>query len=243
MPSKKQRAKKPGSKAAQEKVAEECRSGFAWAKAEDDAEQWVQRQLQKERESASRGCCVPPVVSRDESPAGDRAEKGHDKGTPSGGGLMQHAVASSVEVNMDRMHNAAICEMKVHMPAHQSMAHDEINEHKTPMTHKGETEVRSERKIDSLSISTCMDPGTIVMKGLLKEHGLATVPAEWNTPMGRLLLKEVLQTRMNKLKKARAQRERRKGHRHKDKERYSSRHAFAHREVFGRTWGARKMTH
>merc|ERR1711907_350863 len=151
MPSKKQRAKKPGSKAAQEKVAEECRSGFVWAKAEDDAEQWVQRQLQKERESASRGGCVPPVVSRDESPAGDRAEKGHDKKTSSGGGgFKQHAVKDMAEVGEDEVHDDPK-EMKVHMTAHQSMCGDEINMPQTPVHHKHESKVRSERKIDTFN--------------------------------------------------------------------------------------------
>lgn len=220
MPSKKQRAKKPNSQAAQEKAATEAMSPrhSVWATAEDEAANWIQRQLQCERESAFRGRTdTPPVSSRDESPTGDRAVKGHEstrKEKSSGGGLKQHAVAGTVEVGEDKMHDAP-AEMKVHTTAYRSgAAHDVMNTLTTPVRHNDESEVKSERKTAmSQSVSTSMDTGQIAMKGLLKEHGLATVPTEWNTPMGKLLLKEVLQARVNKLKKARAQRERRKGRR------------------------------
>lgn len=213
MPSKKQRAKKPGSKVAREKVAEESRRGFAWAHHEDDAAQWVQRQLQKERESASRGCCAPPVVSRDESPAGDRADECQELAVGKkscDGGLTQYAVDGRMEMEKDQAHHAALGVMKVHTPGHQHDARDVMNTRTTPV-HNGESEVKDERK--AVSASTKMDLGTMAMKGLLKEHGLNTVPPEWHSTMGKLLLREVLQVRVNKLKKAKQQRDKRRENR------------------------------
>lgn len=208
MPSKKQRAKKPGSKVAREKVAEEGRRGFVWARHEDDAAQWFQQQLRKECDSVIQGAMpIPsPGVSRDDNRAKPKKIGLERTNTDesSGGELRQYAVTGMIDVAKDEMHDATNGEMKVHTPGSEYDARDEMNKYKAPITHKDEAK---------LVKGKVTDLGTMAMRGLLQEHGLQTVPDEWNTDKGRLLLKEVLQVRVNKLKKAKQQRDKRRENR------------------------------
>merc|ERR1711934_618031 len=207
MPSKKQRAKKPGSKVAQKKVAEESRRGVVWAQHEDDAAQWLQKQLQQQ-EVDVRGRRYPG--SRDASSAGGRAVPQVREEAKREGGSKQHAVVGTAKVGTDQMHHATKGVMEVHMPDCRGDEHDVINMLKPPFEDSQkavEMRPKDARRIQG------PDMGTIAIEGLLQEHGLTTVPPEWNSAMGRLLLKEVLQTRVNKLKKAKQQRDKRRENR------------------------------
>jgi len=211
MPSKKQRAKKPGSKVAQEKVAVESRRGAVWAHQEDDAAQWIQQQLQRQQEVELRGSIrtCPPQDHEQQRP-GEEADS-HDTGRKK-----RDAIECRAEGIQDEVHNAAgNGDDKVRMTMNDSPP-DVMNTH-TPPERGGQNAVKSTVSSKGATHSTDVEgsrnPGMIAMKGLLREHGLATVPAEWYSTMGKLLLQEVLQVRVNKLKKAKQQREKRRENR------------------------------
>jgi len=222
MPSKKQRAKKPGSKAAQEKVAEESRRGFVWAKHEDDAAQWLSTQLRQQQEQDSRGRVYAYA------PESDRETQRPDRPTNSRhtGGSKQYAIKGKVTEVVDEMHDAANGVIKMQMPTKCSMAGDVINERRTPeqlgpdvqpTNNSGSGAVSTLEGCAESTLEGSRNPRTIAMKGLLQEHGLATMPPEWDSKMGRLLLQEVLQIRVNKLNKAKKQRDKRRENRKQEK--------------------------
>jgi len=214
MPSKKQRAKKPGSKVALEKVHEESRRGFVWAHHEDEAAQWLRNQLQQEVEGRGRIQTCPPHDHEQQRP-------GEETDSQSTGRKKRDAIECVAEGIPDQVHNAASNgDDEVHMQMNDS-PQGEINMH-IPPERGGQNAVKSTKSSKGAVYSTVegsKNPGMIAMKGLLREHGLATVPAEWNSTMGRLLLQEVLQVRISKLKKAWAQRDKRRANRKMDKER------------------------
>jgi len=99
MPSKKQRAKNPGSKVAQQKEAAVAPPSCP----EDEAAQWIQRQLKQQQDAASRGR-VPPVESRagcNTSRAGKSQEATQRvEAEPRGGTgrIKQHATATGTKL-------------------------------------------------------------------------------------------------------------------------------------------------
>jgi len=210
MPSKRQRAKKPGSKFAQENVRAESQ-GIVWPAAEDDAAQWTKRQPCMGRESDTRGRDASPGVSREtairaKSKKAGQERAGSEESCGGKGKHMQDAVKHNNMLGMDEVDNATKGEMEVHiMPAHQVAVQDEMNSQKKPTTHKDKEKLKVEDEATSLV--------EIAMQGLLKEHGLHIVPAEWRSEMGKLLFHEVILARVKKLEKARKQREKRRENR------------------------------
>lgn len=233
MPSKKQRAKKPGSKVAQQKEAAVAPPSCP----EDEAAQWIQRQLKQQQDAALRGRTTP-VESR---AGGNTSRAGRSQeatqwveAEPRGGTgrIKQHAAVGNVEVVEDEVHHATKGEMQVHRPIHGSAAHDEMNMHTPPPlesnydNHDNKREAKSDKKKPTVSSnkptvssnkptmsSNEMDPREVAMSGLLRENGLQKPPKEWENKWAQVLLNEVLQTRAKKVEKARAQREQRRANR------------------------------
>jgi len=219
MPSKKQRAKKPGSKAALAQAAKK-----AATPTEDVAAEWLRQQLaaQQQAETEMRasapieGAKVPKTQVHNTPPEACCAES---KSTARG------TTAWSKSPSTTKVHAKSECDVHTGHAAAGELI---------PEMHTPGKEVHCEVQVGHAAMgelnpamqtlhAIALDAGNtggngirasgVALVQLLRDHGYQTMPSEWLHPSVSPLVLECVQTRTKKLELARKQRERRRENR------------------------------